>query len=69
MSEPITIVDTSIWMDHIDRADDLLVELLREGRILFHPMVIGEIMLGPLHHGGRILEEPSERRSVAADLD
>jgi predicted nucleic acid-binding protein len=42
------LVDTSVWIDHINAADPMLVSLLNEGRVLAHPYVIGEISLGSL---------------------
>ena len=40
--------DTSIWIDHLRRADDALSEHLGTGNILVHPFVTGEIALGHL---------------------
>jgi predicted nucleic acid-binding protein len=42
------LVDTSVWIDHINASDPLLFSLLSEGRVLAHPYVIGEISLGSL---------------------
>jgi predicted nucleic acid-binding protein len=42
------LVDTSVWIDHINASDPLLVNLLAEERVLAHPYVIGEISLGSL---------------------
>lgn len=42
------LVDTSIWIDHLHRRDDRLVEILETGEASVHPMVIGEIALGTL---------------------
>lgn len=42
------LVDTSVWIDHINASDPMLVSLLSEGRVLAHPYVIGEISLGSL---------------------
>ena len=40
------IVDTTIWIDHLARTDDRLVDLIENDRVLVHPFVTGEIMLG-----------------------
>jgi hypothetical protein len=40
------LVDTSIWEDYLRAGDAKLGRLLREGRVLTHPFVIGEIALG-----------------------
>jgi predicted nucleic acid-binding protein len=42
------LVDTSVWIDHINASEPLLVNLLGEERVLAHPFVIGEISLGSL---------------------
>ncbi|WER46865.1 type II toxin-antitoxin system VapC family toxin [Cupriavidus sp. WKF15] len=44
------LVDTSVWIDHINASDPLLVSLLVEERVLAHPFVIGEISLGSLRN-------------------
>ncbi|CAB3801819.1 type II toxin-antitoxin system VapC family toxin [Pararobbsia alpina] len=42
------LVDTSVWIDHINVSDPMLMTLLAEERVLAHPYVIGEISLGSL---------------------
>ena len=42
------LVDTSVWIDHLHRADPDLVALLRETRVLMHPSVLGELACGRL---------------------
>lgn len=42
------LVDTSVWIDHINATDPMLTTLLAEERVLAHPYVIGEISLGSL---------------------
>ncbi|GAB7540056.1 type II toxin-antitoxin system VapC family toxin [Burkholderia sp. 22PA0099] len=44
------LVDTSVWIDHINATDPMLVELLAEERVLIHPYVVGEIALGSLRN-------------------
>ena len=44
------LVDTSIWIDHINSADPVLVSLLTNERVLGHPYVIAEIALGSLRN-------------------
>ena len=57
------LVDTSVWIDHINASDPMLVSLLSEGRVLAHPYVIGEISLGSLRDRdvvlGALLDLPS----------
>jgi predicted nucleic acid-binding protein len=49
------LVDTSIWIDHINASDPMLITLLAEGRVLAHPYVIGEISLGNLRDRAVVL--------------
>ena len=49
------LADTSIWIDHLRVADEVLVSLLNEGHVLAHPMVIGELALGNLHNRKEVL--------------
>ena len=38
------LVDTSVWIDHLAKEDAALQALLKEGRVLAHPFVIGEVV-------------------------
>lgn len=49
------LVDTSIWIDHINASDPVLVRLLTDGRVLVHPYVIAEIALGSLRNRAVVL--------------
>ncbi len=49
------IVDTSIWVDHLRRNNELLASLLDDGRVLVHPFVIGEVALGQMRQRKIIL--------------
>lgn len=49
------LVDTSVWIDHINASDPVLVELLAAERVLTHPYVIGEISLGSLRDRNVVL--------------
>ncbi len=42
------LVDSSVWIDHLRRADDGVLSLLREQKVLSHPFVIGELALGSI---------------------
>lgn len=42
------LVDTSVWIDHLRRADEILTSLLEQGTVLTHPFVIGELALGSI---------------------
>lgn len=49
------LVDTSVWIDHLRRSDDVLAALLEQGTVLAHPFVIGELALGSLARRDAIL--------------
>ncbi|CAE6810106.1 type II toxin-antitoxin system VapC family toxin [Paraburkholderia haematera] len=61
------LVDTSVWIDHLNASDSMLISLLAEQRVLAHPYVIGEISLSGLRDReivvGALLDLP--RASVA----
>lgn len=42
------IVDTSVWIDHLNAADPTLIAILEEVGHRVHPFVIGELALGNL---------------------
>ena len=42
------LVDTSIWVDHLRRPNARLTALLEDGEVLWHPFVLGELILGNL---------------------
>lgn len=42
------LVDTSVWIDHLHRAEPGLVSLLADDRVLTHDGVIHELALGSL---------------------
>ena len=44
----MVLVDSSVWVDHFHRADRRLVELLQNGEVFTHPLVIGELACGAL---------------------
>ncbi len=50
------LVDTSVWVDHLRRGNQQLVDLLEGSRVLCHPHVIGELACGNLHNRAEILD-------------
>ena len=52
----MTLVDTSVWVDHLRRGVPRLAALLIEGRVLCHPFVMGELACGHLAHRSRVLQ-------------
>ena len=57
MVRTLVLADSSIWIDHINKGDALLAELLKQKRVVLHPMVLGEIAMGSLRQRKIILEE------------
>lgn len=49
------LVDTSIWIDHLHKTDNQLVNLLHSGLVCIHPFVIGELACGNLSNRAEIL--------------
>ena len=44
----MTLVDTSVWVDHFRRGNRALEALLVDGEVLCHPFVVGELACGNL---------------------
>ncbi|MDR3509692.1 MAG: PIN domain-containing protein [Caulobacteraceae bacterium] len=63
------LVDTSVWVNHLRTGDTALVGLLNSGRVLIHPMVIGEIALGNLKGRDTILGALSNLPRTQAATD
>ena len=51
----MTLVDTSVWVDHFRRGNDHLRYLLAEERVLSHRFVLGELACGHLRNRREIL--------------
>ena len=50
------LVDTSVWIDHLRTSNLTLTRLLEDGRVISHPIVVGEIALGNLRNRREVLE-------------
>jgi predicted nucleic acid-binding protein len=44
----VILADTSIWVDHLTRGDEMMASLLDAEAVLMHSFIIGEIALGNL---------------------
>jgi predicted nucleic acid-binding protein len=54
----MTLVDTSVWVDHLRRSGDpQLIALLKKNNVWTHPWIVGEIACGNLAHRARVLGE------------
>ena len=49
------LVDTSVWIDHLRASDETLAQLLRQGQVLAHQFVTGEISMGNLKQRTEVL--------------
>jgi predicted nucleic acid-binding protein len=49
------LVDTSVWIDHFRHGNERLRQLLEEGEVATHPMVLGELACGQLARRAEIL--------------
>ena len=49
------LVDTSVWIDHLRKADDLLISLLNSTQVAIHPFIIGELACGNLKNRAELL--------------
>jgi predicted nucleic acid-binding protein len=54
------LVDTSVWVGHLRKGDDLLVQLLENGKVICHPFVITELACGNLKNRSTILNTLGE---------
>ncbi|MBA3884932.1 MAG: type II toxin-antitoxin system VapC family toxin [Acidobacteria bacterium] len=52
----MTLVDTSVWVDHFRRTDPDLVARPNDDAVTSHPFVIGELALGSLARRAEVLE-------------
>lgn len=52
----MTLVDTSVWVDHLRNGSARLRVLLDAGEVLVHPFVVGELACGNLANRREVLE-------------
>jgi predicted nucleic acid-binding protein len=63
------LVDTSVWVDHLNHGDRLLIEALQDRRVLGHPFVIGEIAVGHLRERTMLLDHLRNLPAAAVASD
>jgi predicted nucleic acid-binding protein len=51
----MVLVDTSVWISHLQSGNARLRELLEEGKVISHPFIIGELACGSLKNRREIL--------------
>jgi len=49
------LVDTNIWINHFNKVDPQLIELLNVGAVACHPFIIGELACGNIKNRVEIL--------------
>ena len=52
----MTLVDTSVWINHLREGNDELRRLLNGGEVLCHPFIIGELACGTMKNRSEVLE-------------
>ena len=53
----MTLIDTSVWIEHLRAGSPGLARLLERGLVLAHPSVIGELACGNLKNRARVLAD------------
>ena len=51
----MVLVDTSVWVSHLRDGNVELANLLNDGRVLCHPLIVGELTCGNLKDRAVIL--------------
>lgn len=51
----MTLVDTSVWIDHLRRPNHRLEQLLVDDRVCCHAFVVGEVACGALRNRDEVL--------------
>ena len=63
------LVDTSVWVDHLRKANPDLVELLHGGEVVCHPFLVGELACGGIHNRAEFLSLLSALPALAKAED
>ena len=51
----MVLVDTSIWISHLQTGDVHLKELLEKGEVACHPFIVGELACGNIQNRAEVL--------------
>jgi predicted nucleic acid-binding protein len=60
------LADSSIWVEHFRKGHGRLTGLLKDGMVLMHPFILGELACGNLKKRGEILADLAELPKAAA---
>jgi predicted nucleic acid-binding protein len=52
----MTLIDTSVWVDHLRRGNAKVRGLLESGEVAIHPFVLGELACGNMKNRKEILD-------------
>jgi hypothetical protein len=63
------LVDTSVWVEHLRAANEMLIALLNGGEVLGHPFVTGELALGNLRLRDPFLTDLQDLPQAPVALD
>jgi hypothetical protein len=55
MSE-FVLADTSIWITHLRKGEEHLIQLLEQGLVACHPFIVGELACGSLKNRQEIIQ-------------
>jgi predicted nucleic acid-binding protein len=58
------LVDTTVWVDHLRRGDEVLVGLLEHLQVTVHPFVVGELACGHIRNRPAVLAALSRLPAV-----
>jgi predicted nucleic acid-binding protein len=68
----VILADSSVWIDHFRKPEELLPQLIGQGMLYIHPFVICELALGSVPDRGRLIAYlqslPSFEQSEPPDL-
>lgn len=51
----MVLVNTSVWIDHFRKTNDVLVSLLNKGNVVTHEFIIGELACGKFNNDKQIM--------------
>ncbi len=63
------LVDTSVWIGHLQSHDDTLATLLNNSQVLMHPYVSGELACGNLSNRDELLHLLAALPQISVALD
>jgi predicted nucleic acid-binding protein len=53
----VILIDTAVWINHLQAADQRLVELMSRKQAATHPFVLGELAIGNIRRRDMVLAE------------